>query len=873
MVADKDIQFLKSPITKQEAIQIAQKFGGGSSNDKGYFSTESALTTALPTGQNGWYAVVGATDTFWIWDGDTSDWVNSGTSSTGNVVGPDSSTNNNIAVFDGTTGKLIKDGGATLASKQDALGFTAEDSANKATDFTTVNDTLYPSVEAVNEQLALKQDILAEGAFVDGDKTKLDGIEAGADVTDTTNVDAAGATMNTDTSLVGNGYFLDEDGLTSNDETKVPSQQSVKAYVDNGLSGKEDSLGFTPENVANKENTTIDTNTTKYPTVNLLKTGLDTKQDQDNLLDDISTLSGNGIIVRVNANTAESRSIVAGSSKVAITNGNGVSGNPSIDIGTLLASDIPNLDASKITTGTIDIARLPAGAISKLITVADEAARFALTTGDVQNGDSVKQTDTDVIYYVVDDTNLDNASGYEVYSAETDWSLISNKPQNIVDIAAITPVNDDIIQVKSGGYVARSVSQFKTDLSLGNLANLNAVGSSEIDDNAVITGKIANSNVTLAKIADISNNTFIGNDSGAAAAPQELTGSEATALLSNVVGDSGAGGTKGLVPAPASGDAAANKYLKADGTWDSITTSEVDESTDKNYVTDAQQTVIQNTSGTNTGDQTITLTGDVIGSGTGSFAATIANDAVSLDKIANAAANDKLLGSGNTGSGGSYAEITLGTNLSMSGTTLNASGANLPDGDKGDITVSSSGTVWTIDNGVITDSKVASGIDAAKLADGSVSNTELQYINSLLSNAQDQLDLKAPLASPAFTGTVKGVSIPFTFALSDETTEITTGTAKITFRVPYACTLTDVRASLTTASSSGLPTFDINENGTSVLSTKLTIDANEKTSTTATTPVVISDSALADDAEITIDIDVAGTGATGAKITMYLTRL
>lgn len=119
-----------------------------------------------------------------------------------------------------------------------------------------------------------------------------------------------------------------------------------------------------------------------------------------------------------------------------------------------------------------------------------------------------------------------------------------------------------------------------------------------------------------------------------------------------------------------------------------------------------------------------------------------------------------------------------------------------------------------------------------------------------------------------------GVSnTPFTFALSDETTEITTGTAKITFRVPYACTLTDVRASLTTASSSGLPTFDINENGVSVLSTKLTIDANEKTSTTATTPVVISDSSLADDAEITIDIDVAGTGATGAKITMYLTRV
>lgn len=109
-------------------------------------------------------------------------------------------------------------------------------------------------------------------------------------------------------------------------------------------------------------------------------------------------------------------------------------------------------------------------------------------------------------------------------------------------------------------------------------------------------------------------------------------------------------------------------------------------------------------------------------------------------------------------------------------------------------------------------------------------------------------------------------------AVGDETTAITTGTAKVTFRMPFAMTLTSVRASLTTASSSGIPTFDINENGTTILSTKLTIDASEKTSTTAATPAVISDTALANDAEITIDIDVAGTGAAGPKIYLLGTR-
>lgn len=103
-------------------------------------------------------------------------------------------------------------------------------------------------------------------------------------------------------------------------------------------------------------------------------------------------------------------------------------------------------------------------------------------------------------------------------------------------------------------------------------------------------------------------------------------------------------------------------------------------------------------------------------------------------------------------------------------------------------------------------------------------------------------------------------------AVSDETTAITTGAAKLTFRMPYAFTLTSVRASLTTASSSGTPTVDINEGGTTILSTKLTIDANELTSTTAATAAVISDSSLANDALMTIDIDVAGTGAKGLKV-------
>lgn len=114
----------------------------------------------------------------------------------------------------------------------------------------------------------------------------------------------------------------------------------------------------------------------------------------------------------------------------------------------------------------------------------------------------------------------------------------------------------------------------------------------------------------------------------------------------------------------------------------------------------------------------------------------------------------------------------------------------------------------------------------------------------------------------------------FCVAYSDETTAITAATGKIEFRMPYAFTLTGIRASLTTAQSSGnIYTVDVNEAGTTVISTKLTIDNTEKTSTTAVAAPVISDSSLADDALMTVDVDQIGNGtAKGGKVCLIGTR-
>ena len=100
-----------------------------------------------------------------------------------------------------------------------------------------------------------------------------------------------------------------------------------------------------------------------------------------------------------------------------------------------LQTQINNIDADQIVSGTINIARLPAASLERMYVVADQTARYALTTNEVQNGDTVKENDTQLLYYVVDDSNLGNASGYQVYTAGTaasvEWSGVQNTPTSL----------------------------------------------------------------------------------------------------------------------------------------------------------------------------------------------------------------------------------------------------------------------------------------------------------------------------------------------------------------------------------------------------------------------------------------------------------
>ena len=79
--------------------------------------------------------------------------------------------------------------------------------------------------------------------------------------------------------------------------------------------------------------------------------------------------------------------------------------------------------------------------------------------------------------------------------------------------------------------------------------------------------------VSNSKLAQMPTLTIKGNNTGITADPLDLTTTQTTAILDVFVGDSGSGGTKGLVPAPLAGDTVANKFLKADGTFAQISSS------------------------------------------------------------------------------------------------------------------------------------------------------------------------------------------------------------------------------------------------------------------------------------------------------------
>ena len=115
----------------------------------------------------------------------------------------------------------------------------------------------------------------------------------------------------------------------------------------------------------------------------------------------------------------------------AVSGSNTFDGSANMNISVTLNG----FDASKITSGTINVDRLPKTALSEFIPVANRAARLALTKTEAQNGDTVKETDTKKMFLVIDDTKLSSDAGYEEYTTVVDWSTITGRPSQFQPVS------------------------------------------------------------------------------------------------------------------------------------------------------------------------------------------------------------------------------------------------------------------------------------------------------------------------------------------------------------------------------------------------------------------------------------------------------
>lgn len=233
---------------------------------------------------------------------------------------------------------------------------------------------------------------------------------------------------------------------------------------------------------------------------------------------------------------------------------------------------------------------------------------------------------------------------------------------------------------------------------------------------------------------------------------------------------------------------------------------------------------------------------------------------------------DSVTDRGNVTTNGISVGVVTATDGNFSGIVTANSGFN--------IGISSSGTLVT-SGPLKTLNFIGAGntfsTDGSRVDISVAGTTNISYdTNSRTLSSSSGIGTELPLVTTTTSGLARSQDLGDWFILkcSDETTDLTAGTNKIQVRIPYAGTLTEVRASVNTAPTGSALVVDVNVNNSSVLSTKLSIDADTLTSTVSAIPVVISNSALADDDAISIDIDQVGitTAGAGLKVSLFVVR-
>lgn len=241
-----------------------------------------------------------------------------------------------------------------------------------------------------------------------------------------------------------------------------------------------------------------------------------------------------------------------------------VTGSVSSDFGSnvTISTTLANFDASKISSGTIDIDRLPKAALERLIVVADDTARFALTTSTAQSGDTVKVASTGKMYLIKDESKLSSEDGYEPYTASSassvPWSGVTDKPSTF---APPTAAASTLGGVKVGYTTSGKNYKLQVDASGNAFVNV------PWTDNNTTYNQATADTLGLVKIGYSSSgkNYAVSLDANGKMYVN-VPWTDTNTTYSNMgAATSSAAGKAGLVPAPAAG--AQGKYLRGDGTW------------------------------------------------------------------------------------------------------------------------------------------------------------------------------------------------------------------------------------------------------------------------------------------------------------------
>lgn len=285
-----------------------------------------------------------------------------------------------------------------------------------------------------------------------------------------------------------------------------------------------------------------------------------------------------------------------------------VTGSVSSDFGdnVTISTTLANFDASKIASGTISIDRLPKAALERLVVVADDTARFALTTATAQSGDTVKVASTGKMYLIKDESKLNSEDGYEPYTASqassVPWSGVTGKPSTFtpptssatvlggIKVGYTTSGKNYKVQLDSSGnaYVNVPWTDNNTTYNEATADTLGLVKIGYASNGKNYAVLLANGKMYVNVPWTDSNTTYtqatsdnlglvkIGYSANGKNYPVALDGNgkmyvnvpwtDTNTTYTNMgAASASAAGKAGLVPAPAAGAQA--KYLRGDGTW------------------------------------------------------------------------------------------------------------------------------------------------------------------------------------------------------------------------------------------------------------------------------------------------------------------